>query len=1050
MVLAFAALPADAQQEAGIVRVSVADAATGRALALVRIFLRGGETQYAYTDTTGTATFDRVPTGTYTLRLEKSGYRAAEHGALVVASGRETTVQASLAQISQPKVIGSVRVRSSVAISRGDVDATSAANRLSSGLGEALSSLPDLTAVADGFSIDGRDPAQTSLQIDGVPIPGLGAGQGIRGIDADLFGGASVSTGSTNGALGGGINLRSLEPTLAFQAQGDATLSARDSSSVRASIRGTSGSIGFVYTHAARGANDVLNGLAFRDASGLDYVHANGAFQGGDLLKLRAPIGSHQSITVTTIRAHADQDEVCNRLAGPLPCGYGPGNLDALSSQTDLFAYKANAGSTELAFNAGRFAQRRFNNGSNRLVNGISDPASAASQFAGTVLTLRGIAPVRSLDVVSASVTSLNAAVDARYASPFAATASTSTRYVTADVRDLHQLGGDASLDLTLGGESSTGSKNVFAKLGVQVKHGANTLRVNAEAGQGGSAVTTTAPPFDPAVFVYDCPARAVFGTAAGDPPGKRDSRAVDASFTRRGDRVTWDAGLYAQEIRGSAISTFLDAASAPSALPPAFAQALSSFYATPAGCGSTAPLGAANTYLLQSVGVDRLEYSGARIGVSGSLGRSVVGGVFGTLQRAAAYGSDPRFGVPQSIVRPGHELPNVPTMRASGVVDYRAAHSPLEALGLLQYTSANNPRNLPAYSMLTLGLAYETLHGTLTVALQNATNAFAGRFVSPAYAVPLPTVGGSGLPTLAQPLAPRSVQVSYSVRAGSYRSRATVGLGETAAGSETAMQAPLRALPASPPADPLALALDDPRCTPERVPGARRVVSVLRDAATKLEAQRAQTGTYPAAFSAAIPADLEMTARYVKTARSYAFALTFKRNTLRSVGACLPLAYTNAESSAQHDLPPLDGGANEQFGYSPLVGFYFQTAGAPINAGVIASSKRALDAPPAEPLTPLPSCSVRFRPVANAIAEALRSGKTTAGDLPGVAISRRSHGFASWYELRFANVSDEAAAESCFAVANTTAEELRSRGYEASRFPVLNYADPFGFYVVR
>ncbi len=641
LVVAFGWVPAHAE-EIGIVRVTVTDAATHRPLPLVRVFLRGAETQYAYTDTAGSAVFDRVPAGTYTLRIEKAGYRAAEQGDIVVGAARETSVQVALADVSQPKVIGSVQVRSSAAISRGDVGATSALSRLSDGLGAALSTLPDVTALGDGYSIDGRDPSQTSLQIDGVPIPGIGGSQGIRGIDADLFGGASVSTSSANGALGGGINLRSLEPTLAFQAQGDATISARDSSSVRASARGTVGSVGFVYTHAARGVNDVLSGLTFRDASGLDYAHANGAFQGGDLVKLRAPIGLHQSVTLTTIRARSDQDEICNRFAGPLPCGYGPGNLDTLDSQTDLATYRLSTGSTDLSVNAGRFSQARFNDGTNRIVNGTSDPASTASRFAGTVLTLHAIAPVRSLDVMSASLTSLNGSVDLRYFGRFPVASLAATHYAATELRDLHQLGGDGSLDFTLGSESSIGSANLYAKAGAQFKRGPNTFRANAEVGQGGAAATTAAAPFDPAAFVFDCPAHAVFGTAAGDMPGQRDSRAVEASMTHRGDRLTWDGGLYAQEMRGTTISTFLDAGSAGAGLPPGFVGQLSSFYATPAGCGSVAPLTDGDVYLLQSVRVDRVEYSGARFGVSGSAGRSVVGGVFGTLQRAAAYGEDP------------------------------------------------------------------------------------------------------------------------------------------------------------------------------------------------------------------------------------------------------------------------------------------------------------------------------------------------------------------------------------------------------------------------
>ena len=88
-------------------------------------------------------------------------------------------------------------------------------------------------------------------------------------------------------------------------------------------------------------------------------------------------------------------------------------------------------------------------------------------------------------------------------------------------------------------------------------------------------------------------------------------------------------------------------------------------------------------------------------------------------------------------------------------------------------YTSPDNRQYLPGYVTADAGLGYDFTHGTLSISESNIFNKFGYEFASSSYAVGPPTVGAGTLPVIARPLAPRTLQVTYSV---------TVGSGQTAA----------------------------------------------------------------------------------------------------------------------------------------------------------------------------------------------------------------------------------------------------------------------------
>src|SRR5581483_5199921 len=121
----------------------------------------------------------------------------------------------------------------------------------------------------------------------------------------------------------------------------------------------------------------------------------------------------------------------------------------------------------------------------------------------------------------------------------------------------------------------------------------------------------------------------------------------------------------------------------------------------------------------------------------------------------------------PYSTVISGSQVPNTPIHTAGLTLDYKAPHSIVEYLADAQYTGPNNQNNLPAYTRIDAGASAQLERGTLTVAMENVTNQFGGIFASPLNAVPYQTAGGFLIPTIARPLPPRTISVTYAVRFG-------------------------------------------------------------------------------------------------------------------------------------------------------------------------------------------------------------------------------------------------------------------------------------------
>ncbi len=81
------------------------------------------------------------------------------------------------------------------------------------------------------------------------------------------------------------------------------------------------------------------------------------------------------------------------------------------------------------------------------------------------------------------------------------------------------------------------------------------------------------------------------------------------------------------------------------------------------------------------------------------------------------------------------------------------------------QFTSANNPQNLPGYTTYSAGLVVHALRGSLEILESNIFGNHTGLFTTYQGVNPLAVQGGGTFAYATTPLAPRTFTVEYDVR---------------------------------------------------------------------------------------------------------------------------------------------------------------------------------------------------------------------------------------------------------------------------------------------
>ncbi|MFY9665537.1 MAG: TonB-dependent receptor plug domain-containing protein, partial [Candidatus Cybelea sp.] len=363
LLLLLAAFPpsAIAQSDSGEIDIVVIDASTKQPLELARVLLDGPVIASEITGKNGKVVFTDVPDGIYRARIVRRDYTSLTSASFEVLDGRIVTVAFSLALATGGlKVIGQVTAKASATISSTSIDQNSPQRRLSTDLADALNKLSGVTVSTSSddsdatqtISLEGHDPSQTQLTLNGIPLNAPGSTGNLGAFATDLFQGASVHAGATLGGLGGSVNFSTLQPTLSWISQIQISTGSYGRYNYSIAETGSAGKLGLAVQTVNRLYPSLVDGDLYTDASGLDYVHDGDSTISGNILSARYEFGDNNSLSGMFMNSTRNTNVVCLRYNGDpattLPCGYGPGNTDDSNVQMYSLTDNALLGATQL------------------------------------------------------------------------------------------------------------------------------------------------------------------------------------------------------------------------------------------------------------------------------------------------------------------------------------------------------------------------------------------------------------------------------------------------------------------------------------------------------------------------------------------------------------------------------------------------------------------------------------------------------------------------------------------------------------------------------
>src|SRR5580658_4183064 len=306
LILAAVTPCARAQSESAEIDIVVVDVTTKQPLELARVLLDGPVITSELTGKNGKVVFTDVPDGIYRARIVKRGYDSLTSASFEVLDGRVVTVSFALAsETGGLKVIGQVTAKASATVSSSSIDQNSPQRRLSSDLADALNKLSgvsistssDDSDATQTISLEGHDPTQTQLTLDGIPLNAPGSAGNLGGFATDLFQGASVHMGPTLGGLGGSVNFSTLQPTLSWITQLQLSTGSYGRYNYSVAETGSLGKLGIAVQTVSRLNPSLVDGDTYLDASGLDYSHDGDSYISGNLISTRYEFGDSNSLS---------------------------------------------------------------------------------------------------------------------------------------------------------------------------------------------------------------------------------------------------------------------------------------------------------------------------------------------------------------------------------------------------------------------------------------------------------------------------------------------------------------------------------------------------------------------------------------------------------------------------------------------------------------------------------------------------------------------------------------------------------------------------------
>jgi hypothetical protein len=812
---------AQSSENTGIIQITVKSADSSALLSNARVFLLGPSVASALTTRSGIVKYTDVASGIYRVRVNKPGYRNSTSSAFELLGNKEVDVDVMLgsnesAQTASSdgseggmKIIGRVTAR--VTVSTHDVDEDSAVRRISDSLVDALNTVAgvDVTQSSNDpdspqtISLHGHDESQTSVTLDGIPLSAPGTAANLRGINTDLFTGASASFGARAGALGGGVNFTTLQPTQTWQYRLSAADGSFDKYNWSLGATGSVGKLGIAVLSTKRGGNNPLTFQQYLDQSGLIYAHGGESSNTGEFMKLRYGLTENTTLVLTALENTQAISSLCTQFTGTLPCGIGPGNGSTSKYQFVYGTVQSLVG--QVAFQATGYisSQNGVSNDLNRFIDecvGALVPCPLAEPFAtGTDSLTRGIATQGTIIKDNHTIT-LNATTFSAQTTFIPLVTSGTSSLVTSSIngvsastyalQDSIKISNRVTVGPTLSLASTTGAgTSVLAGFsGDWRPTDSDDITLSASLGSSQPAPQVVRSFSDPQSARVNCAGGTAQISGPGDLATAQSAIDYQAGWTHQWKFGYLSTDVYRQTQAGQLVTASLPAAAG--GVPPDIFSAVQQYYA--AVCPTA--LAPGSVYVSEPVnGTNRL-YQGYDVSARLALGKDVTAIPSYSTSISQYTAADPMFTGPGSTLILNSQIYGRPIHKGNLTLDAFHPPSNLEFIVNAQYVGVNNSQHLAPYVNFSFGITHPFGIGMLTLFETNAFNNQTALFSTISGAQPQPLAGGGFLLVAANPLPPRTYQISYSINTGA---RKGAGFARPRGGGALRAQAQAGASPA-------------------------------------------------------------------------------------------------------------------------------------------------------------------------------------------------------------------------------------------------------------
>ncbi len=1026
----------------GHIAFSIVDAKTGKPVGFARVALAGARySEILYVGRSGRLRLRNIPGGTYELSIYAPGYQQ-KRTTIEIGDGETTNVEVSLAPLGALKVIATVAVTRQPTANISRVGNSGPRAVSASSLYDAATLLPDITSGNNGLSVDGLSPNATQYHIDGVPVGTGGNSPVLSQLGLGLF--DAVSVNNIGSSSGPGLELTAPDPTIAFSATGLTQMADSGSNNTSVQVRGTSGYVGYVMRHVSRDDVGALQGLIFRDTSGLTYSHDDQTSGQGTLLKVRVPMSEYQHVLLEGISLDSFGGGSCSVASGGTPCGYGPGNGNRSKYEDAVFNYGLNTGRTDIGIGLSQSSATTTNDFGARFVNGLSSPFSAASNFKSSALNASIAGPLSDNNELLGEFYDTTQSV--HVSQPGFNAAFNGGNYVSARLSDELTLGGRSRvrlgigyahanrghLSMTLVGEKTRGNDMFSARLSV----GSNALPPL-------QALPVLGNLADPATVSYDCRTGRVFANGDGALPEDPTTSGVQLAYRHEHSRFAINISASAQNVHNAQIPTL---ATSPSITAQQLA-ALNAFYASPGACGVPFPLQASDVVL------------GSVLNANLTQVRSTVSVAWRATSRLTIA---PYVQLTSSHYNSGtgwQPLLFQPNLRSGLLADYHFNDRKTELISLVGMEGKNNANGIGPYALLDVGISRQLGRGDLIVSVTNVANAYASRFESSAFATPL----ANGILPMAAPFLGTAFHVSYQIRSGSKsppkRIDALAALAEVAQPSTDMTTINVGELPRVPPKNPYAPNTNESSCEPETVAHASAILSAMRSIA-----ERAVPGAPSRDYRLPAPQEKALGVKITVHERPGFVAFTLYFQQPLAEGAfmgCVSQHFAGADEAAELGLyvPNVLSAPTSPVEYfDARVGAYTLLASLakPHSVAARGSGGAVVDLvsvpvrTPEEPFRLKSTCPFDKRPFAqellNEFSQRFARGGNPLTASPYFSIESHPGSKATWWSIHFLDAPSKAVIGECADVAGALPSDLTSAGVGAEA-NALNFATRLGLY---